>query len=211
MASCRAARPAAEIAQVSTFHRRRPLLPIGERTAKGSAFFFVKSGSQEATARIKNLRPLGGIRLAAYMKLVFDGDMPSRSTRGLRFAVAAGGLVPVGAGLAGILLGPEMAQGAFGGLADAVSLDSHFRYLSGLLLGIGLGFWSPIPGIERHGAAFRLLTAIVVAGGLGRAVALWLHGMPSAPMLFGLAMELGVTPLLCLWQVRLAVSEPQSG
>jgi hypothetical protein len=134
------------------------------------------------------------------MELGFDRGMPSRSTHGLQFAVAAAGLVPVGAGLAGVLLGPGMAQGAFAGLADAVSLDSHFRYLSGLLLGIGVAFWSLIPGIERQGATFRLLTALVVAGGLGRAVALLLHGVPSAPMLFGMAMELGVTPGLCVWQ-----------
>ena len=130
--------------------------------------------------------------------------MSSLGTRGLQAAVAAAGLVPVGAGLAGVLLGPEMAQSGFAGLQDAISLDSHFRYLSGLLLGIGVAFWSLIPGIERNSTSFRLLTAIVVAGGVGRAVALLLHGAPSAPMLFGMVMELGVTPGLCGWQALVA-------
>ena len=45
---------------------------------------------------------------------------------------------------------------------------THLGYLSGLLLGIGLGFWSLVPGIERQGRAFSLLAAIVVVGGLAR-------------------------------------------
>ena len=119
-----------------------------------------------------------------------------------RVVVAVLGLVPVLAGLAGVVLGPSMA-----GLAPdltPLSLDSHTRYLSGLLLGIGLGFWSTIPGIERQAARFRLLTAIVFLGGLSRLLGLLLAGVPPAPMLGGLVMELLVTPLLCLWQGHIA-------
>ncbi len=118
----------------------------------------------------------------------------------LQIAVALGGLVPVGAGLAGVLIGPHLA----GDYAASVPLDSHFRYLSGLLLAIGLGFWSTIPAIERQSARFGLLTGIVVVGGLGRLVSLFTQGVPDAPMLFGLTMELAVTPALALWQRRLA-------
>lgn len=110
------------------------------------------------------------------------------------------GLVPVGAGLAGVVLGPEMAAvGAVG-----VDLDSHFRYLSGLLLGTGLVFWSLIPSISRQTAMFRTLTLIVVLGGLARALGVALQGPPGGPMLFGLAMELVVTPALCVWQATIA-------
>ena len=86
----------------------------------------------------------------------------------------------------------------------AADLDSHFRYLSGLLLGIGLAFWSTIPGIERKGRMFQLLTAIVFIGGLARLYGVLIDGWPGAPMIGGLAMELVVTPLLCLWQALLA-------
>ncbi len=120
--------------------------------------------------------------------------------RALQIAVAIGGIVPVGAGFAGVILGPGFAGGTMAG-AD---IDSHFRYLSGLLLGIGLAFWSTIPGIERKGAAFRLLTAIVFIGGLGRLYGAFVQGLPGAPMIFGLGMELVVTPLLCLWQAQIA-------
>jgi Domain of unknown function (DUF4345) len=118
----------------------------------------------------------------------------------LQFAVAAGGIVPVSAGLAGAIFGPSVVGGNIAG-QDAIS---HFRYLSGLLLGIGLGFWSTIPGIEHKGMTFRLLTAIVFAGGLARLYGVVINGLPGAPMIFGLFMELVVTPALCLWQYFIA-------
>jgi len=118
----------------------------------------------------------------------------------LQIAVALGGCVPVGAGLGGIWLGPRLA----GAIAAPVPLDSHFRYLSGLLLAIGIAFWTTIPGVERQSRRFQLLTALVVVGGLGRLVSLIVEGPPDGPMFFGLAMELVITPALALWQARLA-------
>jgi hypothetical protein len=117
----------------------------------------------------------------------------------LQLLVALGGFVPVGAGLAGIIMGPAMVPS---GHLAAVPLDSHFRYLSGLLLGIGLCFWSTIPSIERMGARFRLLTLIVLIGGLSRLVSLYAVGVPDHPMLFGLFMELVVTPSIAFLQYR---------
>ena len=115
----------------------------------------------------------------------------------LRIAVGVAGLVPVGAGLAGMLQGGSMT----GSHADA-GLDSHVRYLSGLLLAIGIAFWTTIPAIDRQGARFGLLTVLVVIGGLGRLLGVVLLGWPPAPMIFGLVMELGVTPSLWLWRLR---------
>jgi hypothetical protein len=123
----------------------------------------------------------------------------SGSRRLLQAVVAVGGLVPVGGGLAGVVLGAGLT-------GDQVSsdLDSHVRYLSGLLLAIGLGFWSTIPNIEARRGRFLLLTLLVVTGGLGRLYGVLVHGLPSAPMLAALAMELAVTPALCVWQRGLA-------
>jgi len=120
--------------------------------------------------------------------------------RALQIAVAIACLVPIGAGLAGVILGPAMVDAA----AVPAAADSHYRYLSGLLLGIGLAFVTTIPTIERRAPRFRLLTAIVVIGGLGRLFALFAHGYAGKPMTFAVLMELIVTPALALWQNRVA-------
>ena len=124
----------------------------------------------------------------------------SLEKRALQLAVAVAGLVPICAGLAGVLRGSAFLSDP-GGPAAA---DSHLRYLSGLLLGIGLAFWSCIPAIERRTGLVRALTLIVVAGGLARAWGLTQSGWPGAGMAGALVMELVVTPLLCLWQARVA-------
>jgi hypothetical protein len=115
--------------------------------------------------------------------------------------VALGSLVPICGGAAGMLLGPRMLDSAS---FASPELDSHFRYLSGLLLGIGLGYASTIPRIETNGNRFLLLTCIVVMGGAGRSMSLLAIGTPPATMMAALAMELLVTPALALWQRRIA-------
>lgn len=85
-----------------------------------------------------------------------------------------------------------------------VSLDSHFRYLSGLLFALGLCFWSFIPRIEQKTAEARLLAFLVVIGGAARLAALIFVGVPSIPMILAIVMELVLTPSLCLWQRRVS-------
>lgn len=69
-------------------------------------------------------------------------------TRLLQIAVAVGSLVPMVAGVGGMLLGPGMLESPGIGSVD---LDSHFRYLSGLLLAIGIGYSSTVLHIETQG------------------------------------------------------------
>ncbi len=103
----------------------------------------------------------------------------------LQIIVAVAGLVPVSAGLAGALLGPDFV--------------AHIPQ-------------DVIPMIERNTMQFRLLTTIVFIGGLARILGIVIEGLPSSPMLFGLIMEIVVTPLLCAWQGRVArrCAEPVS-
>ena len=122
-----------------------------------------------------------------------------RERRYLQRTVAVLALVPVSAGLFGVLFGPALT-----GDEVSVSADSHFRYLSGLLLGIGLVFWSTTAAIEEKTGRFRLLTLLVVIGGLARLLGLVLTGVPSLYMLASLALELVVVPVLALWQTRVA-------
>jgi len=118
----------------------------------------------------------------------------------LQFTVVVLSLVPIGAGLAGSIYGMGVFEPASSLGHDA---DSTWRYLSGLLLAIGLGFWTTVPRIEAQGARFRLLTLLVFTGGLARLTGLFLVGLPSAAMLGGLVMELLVAPALALWRERL--------
>jgi Domain of unknown function (DUF4345) len=118
----------------------------------------------------------------------------------LQIVVAVASLIPISAGAMGVLLGPEMVHLDF----VPAAADSHYRYLSGLLLGIGCAFVSTVRRIELLGSRFRMLTGIVVIGGFGRLLSLWVRGYPDGPMLFGLVMELCVTPALAIWQIRVA-------
>ncbi|HZB62144.1 MAG TPA: DUF4345 domain-containing protein [Microvirga sp.] len=122
-----------------------------------------------------------------------------RERKLLQQSVAIVAIVPVAAGLYGVLFGQALT-----GDAVSISAESHFRFMSGLLLGIWLCFWSTLPSIEAKTNRFRLLTLLVVIGGLGRLVGLGLTGLPSLFMIGGLILELIVTPVLCLWQTRVA-------
>lgn len=114
----------------------------------------------------------------------------------LQGVIALACLVPLSAGSTGVLRGASwLAQDAV-----AVDLDSHFRYISGIFLGVGIAFASCIAGIEAKGARLRMLVGFVVIGGLARLWSLIEVGTPGPGMQFGLVMELAVTPLLALWQ-----------
>lgn len=118
---------------------------------------------------------------------------PAVERRLLQLAIAVAGIVPVGGGLWGVLGGMN---------TTGVTAGSHARYLSGLLLGVGLTFWWAIPTVERRGAVIRALAVIVVIGGLARLAGVLRTGAPGA-VIFPLAMELGVTPLLAVWRERI--------
>jgi hypothetical protein len=120
----------------------------------------------------------------------------------LQAVIALVACVPVYAGGAGMLLGPAIV----GAGAVSVTADSHFRYLSGLLLGVGFCYWSCLPQIERRGARLSLLTFLVFVGGVGRAMSLVSLGAPSRFHVAALAIELAVAPAVWLWQRRVAAN-----
>jgi hypothetical protein len=130
--------------------------------------------------------------------------------RWLQIAVALAGLVPCGAGLAGIIFGASFPGWLDDATFDGRALDSHIRYLSGLLFGIGVAFLAAVPRIETHRHTFTLLASIVFVGGLARLAGLAVSGPPHRGMLFGLGMELIVTPALWAWQRRIAAKCEQT-
>jgi hypothetical protein len=126
---------------------------------------------------------------------------PRIEKRLLQIVIALACLLPLIVGAESIVRGPA----AVGGPATVpADLDSHFRYLSGIFFALGLAFVSCIPAIEARGPRFRLLGALVIAGGLARLVSLLAVGPPSTGHLAGLGVELVLVPLLLLWQASLA-------
>ncbi len=119
----------------------------------------------------------------------------------LQITVAIACLVPLTAGLFGVVRGSAMIEGVASG---AVDLDSHFRYLSGVLLGAGIAFAACIPSLGRRSPTFTTLSGIVILGGFARLLSVATDGVPGPGHLFGLIMELGVVPLLLLWHHKLA-------
>lgn len=120
--------------------------------------------------------------------------------KALQVVVAIACLIPILAGLDGVLRGAAMFKLA----TIPPDLDSHYRYLSGIFLILGLAFASTIPRIATKGARFRLLGTMVVTGGLARGLSWAAEGAPSVGHQLGLGMELVIVPLLILWQARVA-------
>jgi hypothetical protein len=117
----------------------------------------------------------------------------------IQIAFAVAGLVLVGFGFAGVFFGANFLD-----LSGNVVMDSYIRFLKGMLLAIGLVYWSSIPDIERHGERISLVTFILVLGAVPRLMAVIGHGVPTNGIVIGLVGELIVAPLLWLWQRHVA-------
>lgn len=117
----------------------------------------------------------------------------------LQIVVALTGLVVVGAGFLGAVSGASFLH-----LSNNVAVDSYLRFLFGIVLAIGVVLLASVPHIERHGTRFSVLAAILVIGGVVRALGFFGQSIPTHGALFGLSLELIAAPLLWLWQRRVA-------
>ena len=117
----------------------------------------------------------------------------------LQIALALAGLLVGGFGLAGVFFGATFTE-----FSGNVVVDSYIRFLKGMLLAIGLIYWSSIPQIERQTERISLVTLILVLGAIPRLMAVIGHGVPTIGILVSLAGELIVAPLLWLWQRHVA-------
>jgi hypothetical protein len=119
----------------------------------------------------------------------------------LQVIVAMLAATPVFVGLEGIVSGPAFLHVV---APWPIDLDSHFRFLSGFFLVIGLAWYSCIPSIETKTERFRMLAACTFGGGLARLVSLLTVGAPSVGHIAGLCVELLAVPALVCWQGRVA-------
>ncbi len=115
----------------------------------------------------------------------------------LPHAIRLAALVPLLAGGAGALTGA-----GFLGEPAGPATGSHLRYLSGVLLGLGLVAAWCAADLARRAAVFHALCLVVVLGGVARLGGLVAEGTPPLPHLLALGMELGVVPTLLAWSLR---------
>lgn len=116
----------------------------------------------------------------------------------LQVVVAVLCLSPLGFGLMGI-----MHPDSFGGDMP-IGVDSHFRYLSGIFFGLGIMAASCVPRIEAQTDRFFWVVLLVVIGGVARLHGFVFAGAPEGTQFYAVFVELVLTPLVGLWQRRVA-------
>lgn len=114
----------------------------------------------------------------------------------LKIVVGLTALVPISNGLSGILKGPAMLEHT---VRSTIPLDSHFRYLSGLPLAMGILLLRSLPHIEHDGSDLRRVALLIFIGGLGRLYGLITAGYDTNTVVITLS-ELFVLPLVCVYQ-----------
>lgn len=128
--------------------------------------------------------------------------------RGLQIALVILSVIPFLSGALGIVYGVQR----FIPLdAAAAPLDSQYRFLSALYVGVGVLIWRIIPSIEKHGFIVSTLVAAIFMGGVARLYSAHLSGATPPLMVAATALELG-SPLLILWQravAKAAKGEPR--
>jgi hypothetical protein len=122
----------------------------------------------------------------------------------LQAAVAIAGLAGVILGLTGVLFGTLHTD-----LSGDVVLDSYVRFGKGVLLAIGLVYWSCVPQIEQRGDRISLVTFILVLGTLSRLFSA-VGRVPTLGIIANLIAGLILVPLLWLWQRRVAAHAQRS-
>ncbi|MEM0899777.1 MAG: DUF4345 domain-containing protein [Pseudomonadota bacterium] len=118
-----------------------------------------------------------------------------------RSIVAVLALIPISAGAAGVFYG--LSFPGFDVVSQNANASSHFRFLSGIFLAIGVAYWTVALAMGDWLRRFQLLAVLTVVGGLARGLSIFADGTPSTGHQMGLFMELGVAPLLLFRSTRL--------
>lgn len=124
-----------------------------------------------------------------------------RSLRSFQALVVLSALVLVGTGAMDVVLGPAALPGETAIGPDA---DSNYRFFSGVWFTLGLALLWVVPRPLDRAPVLMWILAAVFVGGLARALAVLLEGVPHPFLLGLLAVELVVPPVLFLWHRALS-------
>ncbi|CAF0772100.1 unnamed protein product [Rotaria sordida] len=114
----------------------------------------------------------------------------------LQIVIGLVAIVPLFFGLNGIIRGPSMLATGYN---YPISVDSHFRYLSGLPVAMGILLLRNLPTIDRDASDLHRVSLLIFIGGLGRLWGLITVSFEVSTMVTTLV-ELLLFPFLCLWQ-----------
>jgi hypothetical protein len=86
-------------------------------------------------------------------------------------------------------------------LRDPV-LDSQDRFQGVVFMGYGVLFYLGLADLKRNAAVFRIAGAFIALGGVARLLSIALRGLPPAPVLVLVGMEVLLMPLILWWHAR---------
>lgn len=120
--------------------------------------------------------------------------------RGLQGIMGILTIIPLVFGVLNFWIGAEMHLPA-----EHVNpnVDSHVRFQFTWFFGLAALFWYMIPRIEDHTTLFRIIVAVMFLGGLGRLLSMVQVGVPDAPIVAAMVLEL-LMPVLIPWQSAVA-------
>jgi hypothetical protein len=124
--------------------------------------------------------------------------------RGLQIVCGILAIIPVATGMIGLL---GTSDPLYAGVPANVLLDTNLRFFAGVWLVLGLALLWVLPRIDRETALFRVLWAMVFAGGIGRLVSMLVLAVPPAPFIAFTVLELVGAPLIVWWHSRLATGK----
>ena len=122
--------------------------------------------------------------------------------RHLQIATGMLGAIPVLTGIIG-MFGLSDPIYASANLPANTLLDSNLRFFSGVWLGLGLAVYWLIPDIEKQTLLFRVVWGMIFLGGVGRLLSMMFSGMPPAPFIAFIVLEIVGAPFFMVWQSRL--------
>lgn len=127
----------------------------------------------------------------------------SRTARGLRGLLYAGGCVAVGAGMHTVVAG---ARSIAGEGPAAAAVESELRFYGAFYVAYGAAVLHTAPRADRDPDAVRALAATLLLAGLARGGGWLATGRPHPVQQALLAIELAGPPAVVAWQARAARS-----